>query len=218
MSEAVRLAALVRHPDFQLRLRWTSLPLWVAIWAAACVGTFAAILLLDQWLALAAQRWFRPSRLAYLLIRWPEALAALTVTATAVLGLWRCAAGRLRGVWNTLFLAGIGVCVALALKTEFKLLFGRLEPTAWFRHYDPPLRTFHIFYDGSFPSGHMAVLGVLTAFAWAYGWPLRLAWLLGCAAVGGAMMVVGAHFFTDLVTGMLLGVTIGAICRRAAPG
>ena len=31
-------------------------------------------------------------------------------------------------------------------------------------------------------------------------------------------MVVGAHFLTDLVTGMLLGVTVGAACRRMAPG
>ena len=49
-------------------------------------------------------------------------------------------------------------------------------------------------------------------------WPLRLAWLLGCGAVGGALMGVGAHFLTDLVTGMLLGVTVGACCRRAAQG
>ena len=61
MPEAARLAA-------QPWLRWTSLPLWLAIWVVACAGTFAAVLLLDHWLALAVRRWIAPSRYITLLI------------------------------------------------------------------------------------------------------------------------------------------------------
>jgi membrane-associated phospholipid phosphatase len=104
--------------------------------------------------------------------------------------------------------------VALALKTELKLLFGRVPPHAWFWHQSAPLRNFHLMYSGSFPSGHMVIMGVLTPFVWAYAPPtLKLSWCVACTAVGAALMALNAHFFSDLVAGILLGITVGVASR-----
>jgi membrane-associated phospholipid phosphatase len=111
-------------------------------------------------------------------------------------------------------MACLGVCVALALKSELKLLFGRVPPDAWFWHQSGPLRNFHLFYAGSFPSGHMTVLAVLIPFVWGRAAPLRLLWLLASGAVGGGLVIMEAHFLSDLLAGALLGVTVGSACRR----
>jgi membrane-associated phospholipid phosphatase len=152
--------------------------------------------------------------MATVLVHVPEAIAGITVIGAAALGAWRALIGQLRGAWRDAFLACLGICVVLALKSELKLLFGRVPPDAWFWHQSGPLRNFHLFYAGSFPSGHMAVLGVLISFIWAHGLPLRFMWLLICGAVGGALMIMEAHYLGDLIAGTLLGVTVGSVCRR----
>jgi membrane-associated phospholipid phosphatase len=39
-------------------------------------------------------------------------------------------------------------------------------------------------------------------------------WLLICGAVGGALMIMEAHYLGDLIAGTLLRVTVGSVCRR----
>lgn len=190
---------------------------WILVWIAVAACILPCVLFIDHPLALLLRERLGPNRWASRIVHFPELLVAIAFLGVAALGVWRAVSGRLRGGWHAAFVLGIGLCVALAVKTELKLLFGRVPPEAWFRHQSAPLRNFHLLYAGSFPSGHMTMLGVLTPFLWAYAPPwLRLPWLLACAAVGFSLMVMGAHFFTDLIAGALLGVTVGAACRRIA--
>jgi membrane-associated phospholipid phosphatase len=214
--DAGRSAQQTRIAGFDSRLLWNEIWPWCAAWMAISLAILVCVLTIDHPLALIVRERIGPSRPAYLVVRLPEVVAGLTIIGAALLGIRRTLMGPLRGIWNDVFLACVGVCVVLALKSELKLLFGRVPPDTWFGHQSAPLRNFHLFYAGSFPSGHAAVLGVLTAFVWAWPAPLRLAWLSVCLAVGGALMVVGAHFLTDVIAGALLGVTIGAACRRIA--
>jgi membrane-associated phospholipid phosphatase len=125
-------------------------------------------------------------------------------------------AGQLSGHWRTALLLGVAVCVALALKTEAKLLFGRVAPEAWFGHQSAPLRNFHLMHPGSFPSGHMAIMGTVAPFIQTLAPTLQLPWLMTSVAVGIALMLMNAHFFSDLLAGGLLGITVGAACCRIA--
>ena len=187
---------------------------WCLLWIVVSAGIYACVVAVDHPLALLIRDRTDPAVAAILLVRLPEAIAAIAIAGAAALGTWRALTGQLPGVCRVAFLACLGICVALAIKSELKLVFGRVPPEAWFWHQSGPLRNFHLFYAGSFPSGHMTVLAVLIPFIWAYALPLRALWLLLCAAVGCALMIMEAHFLGDLAAGTLLGVTVGAACRR----
>src|SRR3954471_9337122 len=183
---------------------------WGVLWAVTSAVIYVCVVAIDHPLALLIRERTEPTIVATLLGRLPEAIAGTAIVGAAALGMGRTLIGQLQGIWRSAFLACIGVCVALALKSELKLLFGRVPPDTWFWHQSGPLRNFHLFYAGSFPSGHMAVLGVLTAFVWAWPAPVRLVWLSACLAIGGALIVVEAHFVGDLIAGALLGITVGS--------
>lgn len=208
-----------RIAGLSLRLRGAipaALWSWGFLWLLAVAAILFGIVRLDYPLALMLRERTIPSREAMLLVRLPEAMAAVAILGTVALGAWHLGRARLRGAWRSAFFAGLGLCIALAVKAELKPLFGRVAPEAWFRHQSAPFRNFHLLHPGSFPSGHMVVLGVLAAFAWPLGLAARLVTVLGCLATGAALMIVEAHFLTDLAAGLLLGASIGAACRAAA--
>src|SRR4051812_38943734 len=163
-----------RVADFPARSAWSDIWPWCAAWMAISVAILACVIVVDHPLALVIRERIGPSRAAYLMVRLPEVVAGLTIIGVALLGTRRTLMGPLRGTWNSVFLACVGVCATLALKSELKLLFGRVPPETWFGHQSAPFRNFHLFYAGSFPSGHAAVLGVLTAFVWAWPAAVRL--------------------------------------------
>ena len=188
--------------------------LWCLAWVVISAVIYVCVVAVDHPLALLIRERTEPAVAAIWLVRLPEAIAGIAIAGTAALGMWFALAGRLPAGCHEAFLACLGLCVALAIKSELKLLFGRVPPDAWFGHQSGPLRNFHLFYAGSFPSGHMTVLAVLLPFVWASALPLGVLWLPLCAAVGGALMIMEAHFLGDLLAGALLGVTVGAACRR----
>ncbi|WP_165982667.1 phosphatase PAP2 family protein [Dankookia rubra] len=196
------------------RLDLRHLLVWCLLWIVVSAVIYACVVTVDHPLALLIRDRTDPAAAAILLVRLPEAIAGIAIAGAAALGVWRTLTGQLPGVRREAFLACLGICVALAIKSELKLVFGRVPPEAWFWHQSGPLRNFHLFYAGSFPSGHMTVLAVLIPFIWAYALPFRGLWLLLCAAVGCALMIMEAHFLGDLVAGALLGVTVGAACRH----
>ena len=65
----------------------------------------------------------------------------------------------------------------------------------------------------SFPSGHatgaaaaLVCLGGLAAVTWRTWWPWALG-LLAALAVGGSRLVLGVHWFSDVVFGLAVGIT-----------
>ena len=207
-------ASIDEASAFSQRLDLRHLLAWCMMWIVVSAAVYACVVAIDHPLALLIRDRTDPVSAASLLVRIPEAIAGIAIASAAALGMWRALTGHLPVIWREAFLAGLSICVALAIKSELKLLFGRVPPEAWFLHQSGPLRNFHLFYDGSFPSGHMTVLAVLIPFIWVYARPLRGLWLLLCAAVGCALLIMEAHFLGDLVAGTLLGVTVGATCCR----
>lgn len=195
---------------------WQVLWPWILVWLGVAAIILVGVLYLDHPLALYLLENTSRARPVRLLIRVPEALAVLAITSTLLIGIWWLLKGQLGVGLRQALGAGLGICVALAAKTELKLVFGRVAPDAWVWHQSAPLRNFHFLHSGSFPSGHMVVMGVLTAFLWPYGRVVRAGWLLLCFASGAALMMMGAHFFTDLIAGAMLGLSIGAACRYIA--
>jgi membrane-associated phospholipid phosphatase len=189
---------------------------WLTLWITATAVITTCVLTFDHPMALLIRERGEANRLAWFLVLVPEAVAAVAIGAVVPLGIYRAMTGQLSGPWRTALFLGVGVCVALALKTEAKLLFGRVAPQVWFWHQSAPLRNFHLMHPGSFPSGHMAVMGMLAPFIQALAPKLQLPWLTISAAVGIALMLMGAHFFSDLLAGGLLGTTVGAACCSIA--
>lgn len=119
---------------------------------------------------------------------------------------------------NLDLLESVGVSVPLAyiLKQILKELFGRTNTRYWLLH--PYQFGFHWFHGGgdfsSFPSGHMAVFTALMLAVGRYFPRLRpvCAALLFILAL--ALIVTQYHFFSDLVAGVCLGVTVHALTIR----
>ena len=198
------------------RLGWYTLRLWLLGWLAAVATILVGVLYLDHPLALNLLEHASRNQAVRLLVRVPEALAIVAITSTLVIGFWSLLVGQLGvGLRQALF-AGLGICVSLAAKTELKLVFGRVPPDTWFWHQSAPLRNFHFLYSGCFPSGHMVVMGVAAAFLWPCGRIVQAMWWLLSLATGAALMMMGAHFLTDLIAGAILGLSIGAACRHTA--
>lgn len=77
--------------------------------------------------------------------------------------------------------------------------------------------------NSSFPSGHVAAATVYAALAFVVLWHTRKMWVRALAVVlvvaaplivAWARMYQGMHFLTDVVGGMVLGISSVVICRR----
>ena len=202
--------------SFTRQAGWGALR-WLTLWITAAAVITTCVLTFDHPMALLIRERVEPNQLAWFLTLVPEAIAAVAIGGVVPLGIYCAATGQLPGHWRTALLLGVSVCVALALKTEAKLLFGRVAPEAWFWHQSSSLRNFHLMHPGSFPSGHMAVMGTVAPFIRALAPKLQLPWLMLSTVVGIALMLMGAHFFSDLLAGGLLGITVGAACCSMAP-
>lgn len=179
---------------------------------------------LDRDVTLAVRRWHSPAHDR--LLRDITALgdfAVLLPATVAVVGALSWKGHRVSAV-----LFGGSVAGGLALNSLLKWSFARARPDLW-----PPLVTERTY---SFPSGHTAMATVFYGGVVAVVFHLtprarpRLACFLGAAAIITAVAVsrvyLGAHWLTDVVGGLLVGLFWITVCatgteflarRRAVP-
>ncbi len=101
-----------------------------------------------------------------------------------------------------------------------KIIFGRPRPKLFFRSdiYDFAWLSWRPDH-WSFPSGHSATIVALMTALW-YLWPQHLLfYILAAAIVAASRMVVGAHYFSDVLAGALVAVlTTRYVARLLARG
>ncbi len=118
-------------------------------------------------------------------------------------------AGRRRAAW-ALLLAGLS---AVVIDCSLKFAIGRARP-------DVPWRLIDVPPYPSFPSGHaMGGLAVYATLGWVLRGPAGLA--LGASwgtLIGLSRVLVGVHYPTDVLAGLILGVAITASAVRLAGG
>jgi undecaprenyl-diphosphatase len=145
---------------------------------------------------------------------WWPALLALGACAAA-LG-WRVRAFRARATYSI-----VVTIVAWQTSDALKNVFERPRPTHWFLHHEDTY---------AYSSGH-AMFAVVVYFLWAYFFAtsalpaparrvLAAAFALWGCGVIWSRLALGAHWATDLIGGVLLGITmlcIGFVVARSLP-
>lgn len=159
---------------------------------------------------------------------WEAPLARLLFTQATLLGDWRVEASALllaigggyllgRSRLLAVGLCGVGGLFAAGLLTQLlKHASCRVRPLF------PEAGTFQLplcFQEGmdSFPSGHASqafAIAVIVAAAY----PRLALPLYGlAAAIGLSRVFLGAHYASDVLVGVAVGLLVGALCRRGLP-
>jgi lipid A 4'-phosphatase len=114
----------------------------------------------------------------------------------------------------------LSVSVSGIVADVLKIIFGRSRPKLFFQSgvYDFSWLSWRPDY-WSFPSGHSATIVALMTALW-YLWPQHLLfYILAATIVAASRIVVGAHYFSDVLAGALLAVlTTRYVARLLARG
>jgi membrane-associated phospholipid phosphatase len=190
-------------------------------WLASLITTIVLVTIsytwLDRPLAFFTHSEFHGVQLFPWLTRFPEWLSPLAGLVFVALGLRALGGGRLSRLEAVILLAGLGLGVAIALKDQLKVAFGRTWPESWL-HNNPSLIQngvygFNPFHGGAaysaFPSGHTtAVCAVMSVIWLCYPRARGLcAVVVGVVAIG--LLGANYHFLSDVIAGAFLGCSIG---------
>ena len=131
----------------------------------------------------------------------PRNAGALLALVTAAVALWRRS-------WSPVVCVALVFATGIAMTLALKAIVGRADTHG-------QLGTL----GGSYPSGHVVVLFLLTGCIVLLVWehPSRLAWsLVGAVALvmAWALLVQTAHWLTDVVGAVLIGVLILSVAGR----
>jgi membrane-associated phospholipid phosphatase len=154
----------------------------------------------------------------------PAAAILLALAGLAALAGWR------PGPWARVMIACcLAVLVAITLKEQLKLAFGRTWPETWVNHNPSWIGDgtygFTPFHGGpgwaSFPSGHMTVITAPVGVLWGALPRLRLLWLALPLLVAIGLLGADYHFLGDVIAGSYLGTACGigmaALLRTGRP-
>lgn len=116
---------------------------------------------------------------------------------------------------NAFFLVNL-ILFASAITAVFKVVLARPRPSPTeFRVFpeNPLLKQFEQGFDFSFPSGHSVTIGAIVGYySKKYrGTVLLLLGILALVLVGLSRMVLGLHFFSDVIVGIGIGLIVGKI-------
>ena len=147
----------------------------------------------------------------------PNVLApiALVVLVAAVL---RGLSGRpLSKFFTVMLLSGLSLAVAVIVKDQLKLAFGRTWPETWVRNNPSFIRDgvygFFPFHGGpgyvSFPSGHTTTICTVMTVLWLCYPRWRALYALAMAVVAIGLVGANFHFLGDVIAGSFLGITAG---------
>lgn len=126
---------------------------------------------------------------------------------------------------RTLLWACVAVLVAIAVKDQLKVAFGRLWPETWVNGNPSWIRDgaygFFPFHGGqgwfSFPSGHMTVITAPMAVVWRRHPAWRPLAALPVALVALGLYGADYHFVGDLIAGTLVGAVCATLVGTVGP-
>ncbi|MGP0089253.1 MAG: phosphatase PAP2 family protein [Xanthobacteraceae bacterium] len=195
----------------------TDLQKWLIFLGVTVAGVVVSYLWLDQPIAFFVHDHVRQFSIFSKITQFPELIAPFAGALLLALGLLALAGRSMAKPQTTIFLCGLSLIVAGAIKTELKYVFGRTWPETWVRN-NPSLihdgvYGFNPFHEGiaysSFPSGHTAATCALMSVLWiCYPryWPLYLAAIL---AVSIGLVGADYHFLSDVIAGIFVGTSTG---------
>jgi len=108
--------------------------------------------------------------------------------------------------------AGVGVVLAYLTSEAVKLLVSEVRPCHNFA--DATIASCPSSVDWSWPSNHATIAAALATGILAMSTRLGLLAIAVATAIGVSRVVVGVHYFHDIVAGALLGAVIVQVCVR----
>lgn len=111
----------------------------------------------------------------------------------------------------------ISALVAIVVKDELKVAFGRTWPDTWQPGILSLLRNgvygFHFFHSGksfeSFPSGHAAIAAAILSVLWLLFPKMRSICAICIVAVDCGLVALNLHFLSDVIAGSYIGFSVG---------
>ena len=168
--------------------------------------------------------------------RWRPAVAIVEAPALSIplaagavfiaFGLRSLCVDHISKIETAIFLSGVSVIVADAIKGQLKFVFGRAWPVSWKAGTISLITNgehgFHFFRSGleSFPSGHAAAVAAIVTVLWIFYPTTRVLGTMCLLAVSFALVMLDYHFLSDVIAGAFLGISVSiffvALWRAAA--
>jgi membrane-associated phospholipid phosphatase len=189
-------------------------------WSLGFLGTAIAVTVcyfwLDRPISHFAHDELQRSQMFEKLTLIPEALTPLAIVAFVLLGLSGAIGRKLSRFQTVMLLSGVSLAVAVVIKDQLKLAFGRTWPETWTHNpsfISDAVYGFHPFHGGlsyaSFPSGHETMICTVMTVLWICYPRLRPVYALCMAAVAVGLVGANFHFLGDVIAGGFLGISAG---------
>lgn len=130
---------------------------------------------------------------------------------------WSAVEPRTRAAWSEIgqLLTALFIAVATGgiVTNVIKQVVGRARPVLFDREGPLSFDAFNFDYaNASFPSGHATTAGAILAFGWLAFPRGRPVWAVVAIVIAVSRIVVGAHFPSDVVAGLI----VGGLCATAS--